>query len=97
MPQRPGFARHALALWLHSTGSVWDLDPTGPEAAAYLAGEELRGDATGWTLVTAGGLSLGWAKGSGGVLKNHYPKGCGGGILRPPHIALSYWLAYRSA
>ena len=41
----------------------------------YLAGEELRGDATGWTLVTAGGLSLGWAKGSGGVLKNHYPKG----------------------
>jgi len=66
---------HALALWLHSTGSVWDLDPTGPEAAAYLAGEELRGDATGWTLVTAGGLSLGWAKGSGGVLKNHYPKG----------------------
>ena len=66
---------HALALWLHSTGSVWDLDPTGPEAAAYLAGEELRGDATGWTLVTAGGLSLGWAKGSGGVLKNLYPKG----------------------
>lgn len=66
---------HALALWLSSALQTWELEPTGPEAAAYLRGEALRGDAAGWTLVTVGGLSLGWAKGSGGALKNHYPKG----------------------
>lgn len=66
---------HALALWLSKASRTWNLDPLGPEAARYLAGEELRGSPSGWTLVTVGGLSLGWAKGSGGVLKNHYPKG----------------------
>lgn len=29
----------------------------------------------GWTLVTAGGYSIGWAKRTNGILKNHYPKG----------------------
>ena len=66
---------HALALWLSNASRTWSLDPLGPEAARYLAGEELRGSPSGWTLVTVGSLSLGWAKGSGGVLKNHYPKG----------------------
>lgn len=67
---------HALALWLSDAPRIRDLDPAGPEAIQYLAGEELRGGGpSGWTLVTAGGLSLGWGKGSGDVLKNHYPKG----------------------
>ena len=48
---------------------------TGAEIAAYLRGAPLQGTAQGWTLLTAGGLSLGWVKGSGGTLKNHYPKG----------------------
>ena len=60
---------------LSNASRTWSLDPLGPEAARYLAGEELRGSPSGWTLVTVGSLSLGWAKGSGGVLKNHYPKG----------------------
>ena len=63
------------ALCVRKAGGTGTLDPLGPEAARYLAGEELRGSPSGWTLVTVGGLSLGWAKGSGGVLKNHYPKG----------------------
>ena len=67
---------HALALWLSDAPRIRDLDPASPEAVQYLAGEELRGGGPcGWTLVTAGGLSLGWGKGSGDVLKNHYPKG----------------------
>lgn len=67
---------HALALWLSDAPRTRDLDPAGPEAVQYLAGEELRGGGpSGWTLITAGGLSLGWTKSSGDVLKNHYPKG----------------------
>lgn len=66
---------HALALWLRRCGKTVDLDPQGPEIHRYLAGQVLPGTQSGWTLVTAGGLSVGWAKGSGGVLKNHYPKG----------------------
>ena len=41
----------------------------------YLSGQTLPCEASGWTLVTVGGLSLGWGKASGGVMKNHYPKG----------------------
>lgn len=49
--------------------------PGGPEIAAYLRGETLHGTQRGWTLLTAGGLSLGWVRGADGVLKNQYPKG----------------------
>ena len=42
---------------------------------AYLRGETLHGTQRGWTLLTAGGLSLGWVRGADGVLKNQYPKG----------------------
>lgn len=66
---------HALALWLKTAPSVWELPPDSPQARDYLAGEALPGHGTGWTLVTVGGLSLGWAKGAGGLMKNHYPKG----------------------
>ena len=66
---------HGLALWLHDAAKTHDVAPEGKECADYLAGETLAGGEKGWTLVTAGGLSLGWAKGSDGQLKNHYPKG----------------------
>lgn len=66
---------HGLALWLKGAKSTWDMDPEGQEISAYLAGETISADPTGWTLMKVGGLSIGWAKGSGGVLKNHYPKG----------------------
>ena len=65
---------HAWALWLKTTRSVADFPADSPEIAAYLRGQTLSGPQTGWTLVTADGLSLGWAKGSGGSLKNHFPK-----------------------
>ena len=66
---------HAAALcFLQNSGiSRLETDPAG--AAAYIAGEEIPGDAKGWTLVSFRGLTLGWGKGSGGILKNHYPKG----------------------
>ena len=66
---------HAWALYLKTAGSVFDLDPEGPDALRYLKGETLSAENRGWTLITAGGLSLGWAKGSSGILKNHIPKG----------------------
>ena len=65
---------HAWALWLRTANSVADFPADGPEIAAYLRGETLSGPQTGWTLIRAGGLTLGWAKGSGGTLKNHFPK-----------------------
>ena len=66
---------HALALWLKTCASVQDYAPDSPEIAAYLHGEVIPSGQKGWTLVTAGGLSIGWGKGDGRVLKNHYPKG----------------------
>ncbi len=65
---------HAWALWLKTANSVVDFPADSPEIAKYLRGETLAGTQTGWTLVTADGLSLGWVKGSGGILKNHFPK-----------------------
>ena len=66
---------HALALWLKTCASVQDYAPDSPEMAAYLHGEVVPSPKKGWTLVTAGGISIGWGKGDGKVLKNHYPKG----------------------
>ncbi|MDO5399369.1 MAG: RsmB/NOP family class I SAM-dependent RNA methyltransferase [Eubacteriales bacterium] len=66
---------HALALWLKTCNSVQDFAPDSPEMKQYLHGEVLPSEKKGWTLVTAGGYSIGWAKGDGRVLKNHYPKG----------------------
>lgn len=50
---------HALALWLHTYPQTADFPADGPEIAAYLRGETLHGTQRGWTLLTAGGLSLG--------------------------------------
>ena len=66
---------HALALWLKTCGSVQDYPAGSPEIAAYLHGDVVPSEKKGWTLITAGGLSIGWGKGDGKVLKNHYPKG----------------------
>ncbi|MNR59882.1 hypothetical protein D3C85_1812350 [compost metagenome] len=56
---------------------TWDLEPSSPEAAAYLRGETLPvpDSLKGWTLVTVSGYPLGFGKASGGQLKNHLPKG----------------------
>ena len=66
---------HALALWLHTYPQTADFPADGPEIAAYLRGETLHGTQRSWTLLTAGGLSLGWVRGADGILKNQYPKG----------------------
>lgn len=70
---------HALAM-ASSAGQAartWDLEPSSPEAAAYLRGETLPvpDSLKGWTLVTVSGYPLGFGKASGGQLKNHLPKG----------------------
>ena len=66
---------HALALWLKTCKSVQDYAPDSPQITAYLHGDVVPSENKGWTLVTAGGLSIGWGKGDGKILKNHYPKG----------------------
>ncbi|MBQ8880838.1 MAG: RsmB/NOP family class I SAM-dependent RNA methyltransferase [Oscillospiraceae bacterium] len=66
---------HALALWLKNAASTQDIDPESAQMGAYLRGETLPTQRRGWTLVRAGGFSIGWGKGDGKVLKNHYPKG----------------------
>lgn len=66
---------HALALHQKTAAQELDLAPDSEELTRYLHGETLPCGQNGWTLVKAGGLSLGWGKASGGTLKNHYPKG----------------------
>ena len=66
---------HALALWLKTCASTQDYAPDSPEMASYLHGDVVPSGQKGWTLVCAGGHSIGWGKGDGKVLKNHYPKG----------------------
>lgn len=65
---------HAWALWLLEAGRTVELREHDADAARYLAGETIAGDARGWALVRVDGYSLGWAKGAAGQLKNHYPK-----------------------
>ena len=66
---------HALALWLKDCANVQHYAPDFPEIAAYLHGDVVPSQKTGWCLVCAGDYSIGWGKGDGRVLKNHYPKG----------------------
>ena len=66
---------HALALWLPACENVQSYPPDSPEMAAYLHGDVVSSQRTGWCLVQAGPYSIGWGKGDGRVLKNHYPKG----------------------
>ena len=66
---------HALALWLKTCKNVQDFPADSKEMTEYLHGNVVPSQVRGWTLVTAGGYSVGWGKGDGNVLKNHYPKG----------------------
>ena len=66
---------HALALWMRDCKNVLSLDPESQQIGAYMHGDVIPTEKTGWCLVTVGGYSLGWGKGDGRVLKNHYPKG----------------------
>ncbi len=66
---------HALALWLQKANNVQDIPGDSPLIQAYMHGETIPSDKTGWCLVTVDGYSIGWGKGDGNVLKNHYPKG----------------------
>ncbi len=45
------------------------------EAEAFLRGEEIACEESGFTGVSVGGAMLGFGKASGGMLKNRYPKG----------------------
>ena len=66
---------HALALWLKDAKNVQDFPADSREMGDYIHGNVVPSTLRGWTLVTAGGYSIGWGKGDGNVLKNHYPKG----------------------
>lgn len=69
---------HALALFLKKEDVKQSLEiGCGELAERYLRGETIPapGQFRGWTLVTAGGYSLGFGKADRGTLKNHYPKG----------------------
>ena len=66
---------HALALASRGAAACCRLDLDDPRLAKYLEGQQISGDARGWTLVFAGPYPIGWAEGSGGVLKNHFPEG----------------------
>jgi NOL1/NOP2/sun family putative RNA methylase len=46
-----------------------------PELSAYLRGESIPSDVTGWAVVCVDGFPLGWGKGVQGILKNHFPRG----------------------
>ena len=65
---------HAAALCF-CTPDIRKTEMNPEEAARYMAGETIRGETEGWTLMCYQGLAAGWGKGSGGMIKNHYPKG----------------------
>ena len=65
---------HAAALCFDAPDvQVYELVPE--QAVKYMAGETIRGDREGWTMLRYEDLVIGWGKGSEGIIKNHYPKG----------------------
>ena len=66
---------HALALWLNTAKNTQDLQADSAQIKAYMHGDVIPTQRSGWCLVTVDGYSIGWGKGDGKVLKNHYPKG----------------------
>ena len=66
---------HALALWLKNAKNQMDVPADSDVLRAYMHGDTVPCDQTGWCLVKVSGYSLGWGKADGKVLKNHYPKG----------------------
>lgn len=55
--------------------SSLDFVPDSPALTAFLRGEEIDCEETGYTAVCVNGVVTGFGKASGGRLKNHYPKG----------------------
>ena len=66
---------HALALWLQEAGCMQVLPGDSAQIKAYMHGETVPTDCSGWCLVKVDAYSIGWGKGDGKILKNHYPKG----------------------
>lgn len=67
---------HALALALCRSDfkNTESFSCDSAEIAAYLSGEVIKSDKSGWCAVCVDDYPLGWGKASGGMLKNHYPK-----------------------
>jgi NOL1/NOP2/sun family putative RNA methylase len=68
---------HPLALFLKSDEILnpVSLPADSAELAAYLRGESIPADVTGWAVVCVDGFPIGWGKGVQGTLKNHFPRG----------------------
>ncbi len=66
---------HALAMALGPSEAARVQALTDAQAEAYLRGEVLASDLSGWALAAYRGMPLGWGKASSGQLKNHLPKG----------------------
>ena len=66
---------HALAMWLKDAGIKQNFAADSQQIKAYMHGDVVPSDQSGWCLVMVDGYSIGWGKGDGKVLKNHYPKG----------------------
>ena len=67
---------HALALALKKEDfkNTENFYVDDAEIKAYLTGNVIPSDKSGWSCVCVNGYPLGWGKASGGMLKNHYPK-----------------------
>ncbi|MCX7714374.1 MAG: RsmF rRNA methyltransferase first C-terminal domain-containing protein [Clostridia bacterium] len=67
---------HALCLALKKADFKRSVDfhCDSMEIEAYLRGQTLPSDLSGWICVCTDGYPLGWGKASGGVMKNHFPK-----------------------
>jgi NOL1/NOP2/sun family putative RNA methylase len=68
---------HPLALFIkpNEIANGVTLASSSPELRAYLRGESITADVTGWAVVCVDGFPLGWGKGVQGILKNHFPRG----------------------
>ena len=63
---------HQLAMCV---GAFPGCDLDAESALAFVRGEAVPCDGSGWLVARWRGMPLGWGKASGGVLKNHVPKG----------------------
>jgi len=68
---------HPLALFIkpEEIANGITFTSSSPELRAYLRGESIPSDVTGWAVVCADEFPLGWGKGVQGILKNHFPRG----------------------
>ena len=64
----------ALAFGKEAFKNVYDMPADSSEIKAYLYGEAINHNISGWVCICADGYPLGWGKASQGVIKNHFPK-----------------------